>query len=177
MGVPLEGDRADPGHPGRDGAWLRRLPAAAGAGPGGARRRLVVFPHAGGAVSWYAPLARLLVPDVDVVGVQYPGRQDRLGEPCLDSIAELRDAVVADLLGGGWLDRPVALFGHSMGAVVAYETARRLEHDHGRPPRALVVSGRRAPTTHRVERVHQGGDPALLREIARLGGTPPELLD
>jgi surfactin synthase thioesterase subunit len=138
----------------------------------------VCFPHAGGAASWYAPLARLLAPAVDVVAVQYPGRQDRLSEPCLDSITALRDAVVAQLLAApGWLDRPVALFGHSMGAVVAYEVARTLEHDHGRPPRALFVSGRRAPSTHRVEQVHLGGDAALLREVARLGGTPPELLD
>jgi len=140
---------------------------------------VVCFPHAGGAASWFGPMARQLGTGIDVVAVQYPGRQDRLAEPCLDSIAALRDAVVAELLApaAGWLDRPVALFGHSMGAAVAYEVARTLEHDHGRPPRALFVSGRRAPSTHRAERVHHGGDTALLREVARLGGTPPELLD
>jgi len=150
--------------------WVRRpVPSAA-------RRRLVCFPHAGGAASWYAPLARRLADDVEVVALQYPGRQDRLSEPCLASIAALRDAVVPELLDG-WLDRPFALFGHSMGAVVAYEVARALEHGHDRVARGLFVSGRRAPTTHRDEHVHRGGDAALLREVARLAGTPAELLD
>ena len=153
-------------------AWLRRLrPSSV------ARRRLLCFPHCGGSASWYAPLARASVlPDtVDVVALQYPGRQDRLAEPCVDSIGALRDAVVSEL--DGWLDRPFALFGHSMGAIVAYEVARVLEHERGRVPAALFVSGRRAPSTHRDERVHRGGDPALLREVARVAGTPSQLLD
>jgi len=153
-------------------AWLRRLrPSPV------ARRRLLCFPHCGGSASWYAPLARAaaLGEAVDVVALQYPGRQDRLAEPCLDSIAELRDAIVGELVGR--LDRPFALFGHSMGAVVAYEVARILEHEQGRVPAALFVSGRRAPSTHRDERVHRGGDVALLKEVGRLAGTPSLLLD
>lgn len=144
--------------------------------PTTARRRLVCFPHAGGAASWYHPFARRLADDLDVVALQYPGRQERLAEPCIDDLLELRDAVVDQLLDG-WLDRPFALFGHSMGAVVAYEVARALEHRHGRVPRALFVSGRRAPTSHRDEHLHQQGDAAMLAQLARLAATPRELLD
>lgn len=149
--------------------WVRRLQPSAG-GP-----TLVCFPHAGGAATAYAPFARALAGDADVLALQYPGRQERLSERCIDDIDELVAAIVPEL--DGWLDQPFALFGHSMGAIVAFEVARVLEHDRGLVPAGLFASGRRAPSTVRDERVHQGGDPSLLREIRRLGGTPPQLLD
>lgn len=149
--------------------WVRRLRRAP------ERVRLVCFPHAGGSASYYTPLARALEVDVDVVALQYPARQDRLNERCIDSIDALVDAVVPEL--DGWLDGPFALFGHSMGAIVAYEVARILEESWGIVPVGLFASGRRAPSTFRDERVHRGGDPSLLREVTRLAGTPSQLLD
>jgi pyochelin biosynthesis protein PchC len=155
-----------------DSPWVRRLRPASVADE--ARCRLVCFPHAGGAATYFAPFAESLPASVDVLGLQYPGRQERLGERALDSIGALTDAVVAEL--SGWLDLPVAFFGHSMGATLAYEVARVLE-DRGLVLEALFASGRRAPSTVRDERVHLGGDPSLLREVVRLGGTPAVLLD
>lgn len=151
-------------------AWARRLREGSG-------RRVVCFPHAGGSAPAFAPLAAALPDPVDVVALQYPGRLERRAEPCIDSIDALVAAVVPELVGGGWLDRPFVLFGHSMGAIVAYEVARVLERSHGLVPLGLLASGRRAPSTHRSEQVHRGGDRALLREVARLGGTPQVLLD
>jgi pyochelin biosynthetic protein PchC len=150
-------------------AWVRRLhPSPAG-------RRLVCFPHVGGAATYFAPLARTLAGSVDVLAMQYPGRQERLSEPCIESIDGLVAAIVPEL--EGWLDRPFALFGHSMGAVVAYEVARVLQAE-GRPePLGLFVSGRRAPSTWRDERVHEKGDEALLAQVTRLAGTPAVLLE
>jgi surfactin synthase thioesterase subunit len=168
----MTGTGADFAVPSVEGSpWVRRLQRS------DRGVRLLCFPHAGGAATYYAPLARALggAGDVDVLALQYPGRQERLGERCIDSIDALVDAVVPEL--DGWLDRPFALFGHSMGAIVAYEVARILEVERGLVPRGLFVSGRRAPSTYRVENVHRGGDPSLLREIVRLGGTPPQLLD
>ena len=72
-------------------------------------------------------MATALSPEIDVYAVQYPGRQDRHSEPFVESIAELADQVVAELQPV--LDAPVALFGHSMGAVLAFEVAHRLDHD------------------------------------------------
>lgn len=153
-------------------AWIRRLrPRSAAA----ASRRLVCFPHAGGSASYFAPLAQALPDAVDLVALQYPARQERLSEPGIASIDELVAAILPQL--DGWLDQPFALFGHSMGAIVAYEVARILEHQRGTVPLALVVSGRRAPSTWRDEHVHRGGDRALVREVVRLGGTPSQLLD
>ncbi|MGW9434797.1 thioesterase II family protein [Streptomyces sp. NPDC055607] len=150
--------------------WIRRF--------GGAEQapvRLLCFPHAGGAAGFFFPLSRTLAPEVEVTAVQYPGRQDRRGEPGIEEIGALaRGAAqaLAELDDG----RPLALFGHSMGAVVAYETARILEHERGRPPVLLFASGRRAPCVHREEYTHLRDDEGLLDELRELGGTDAGLL-
>ncbi|WP_432035801.1 thioesterase II family protein [Streptomyces cucumeris] len=147
--------------------WLRRYQEA----PDSAIR-LLCFPYAGGSASYYLPVAKALAPSVEVLAVQYPGRQDRYREPCLDDLHELADAVVAAVRErAGIFDRPLALFGHSMGATLAYEVALRLEERAGVTPAALFVSGRRAPSTRRDETVHQRDDEGVLRELRRLNGT------
>jgi surfactin synthase thioesterase subunit len=131
--------------------------------------RLVCFPHAGGSASFYHPASRLLSPGIEVLAVQYPGRQDRRREPTIDSVTALAERLVPVLRG--WADRPLAFFGHSMGAVVAFEVAVRLE------PVLLFASGRRAPSTYRDERVHLRDDDGLLAEVRSLSGTETSLLD
>jgi pyochelin biosynthetic protein PchC len=84
-----------------------------------------------------------LPPRVELVAVQYPGRQDRLDEACAESIAEIADALVPALAAYG--DRPLYLFGHSMGGLVAYELAVRLEAGATPDPAGLFVSGALAP--------------------------------
>ncbi|MEU2425703.1 alpha/beta fold hydrolase [Streptomyces sp. NPDC007851] len=132
--------------------------------------RLVCFPHAGGSAGFYFPMAQPLDPYAELLAVQYPGRQNRRLEPCVDDIEALADAVAAAL--AGWQDRPLALFGHSMGALVAFETARRLR----RPPVRLYVSGRRAPTVHREESVHRRDDDGIVAELRALSGTDLRVL-
>lgn len=131
------------------------------------RLRLVCFPHAGGTAAVYRTWPHRLPEEVEVLAVQYPGRQDRLTEPCARSMTELADAVTAAL--GPFLDLPVALFGHSMGSAVAYEVALRLRRVPGARTVALLVSGRRAP--HLGNRVPVPLDDAgLLESVRRLGG-------
>jgi pyochelin biosynthetic protein PchC len=154
--------------PATPGAWIRRFHPAPEAAT-----RLVCFPHAGGSATFYFPVSRTMAPSVDVLAVQYPGRQDRRTEPCVDSIDELADIVVGELQP--WLDRPVTLFGHSMGAMLAFEVARRLERQ-GVVPLGLFASGRRAPSTRRDERVHLADDERLLLELLRMSGTDPQVL-
>ena len=148
--------------------WLRRFRPNPGA-----RVRLVCFPHAGGSASFYHPVALAHAAAADVVVLQYPGRQDRRREPLLGSVADYV-AAIAPLLAAE-PELPTVYFGHSMGAVLAFETAHVLAGTSG-APRALVASGRRAPATHRDERVHQRDDDGVLAELRQLNGTQMDLL-
>ncbi|MCX3292353.1 MULTISPECIES: thioesterase II family protein [Streptomyces] len=148
--------------------WVRQFhPAPAAA------TRLVCFPHAGGSAPYFLPVSKALSPGVDVLAIQYPGRQDRRQEKCVDNIADLADAVTAELLP--WTDRPLVLFGHSMGATLAFEVALRLERKDI-VPLALFASGRRAPSRYRDERVHQRSDDEIIQELKALSGTSSEVL-
>ncbi|MCX5071067.1 alpha/beta fold hydrolase [Streptomyces sp. NBC_00513] len=149
--------------------WIRRFRPR----PDGSVR-LVCLPHAGGSASFYLPLARTMPDFVDVLCVQYPGRQDRRTEPLVDSVPELADQVFTALLP--WADRPLAFFGHSMGASVAYEVARRFEREKGVVAAALFASGRRAPSAPRHETAHLLDDRGLIEEVKSLSGTDTQLL-
>jgi pyochelin biosynthesis protein PchC len=150
-------------------AWIRRYHRAPGSSV-----QLVCFPHAGGSASFYFPVSKALSPRVDVCAVQYPGRQDRRSEPPIDNIPELADAVAAAIRP--LADRPLAFFGHSMGAVLGYEVALRLERDGASPLTRLYVSGRRAPSRVRAESVHRLDDEGIVAELRELSGTGTELL-
>ncbi|MDT0616368.1 thioesterase II family protein [Streptomyces lancefieldiae] len=151
------------------GLWLRSFHPSPKA-----TARLVCLPHAGGSASYFFPVSKALSPDVEVLAVQYPGRQDRRGEPCLESVDELADHVARDL--GALTDRPLALFGHSMGASVAFEVARRLAGTDV-PLLGLIASGRSAPSSTWGADVHLRDDAGILRELRELSGTDARLFD
>ncbi|MFD9076601.1 thioesterase II family protein [Streptomyces lasiicapitis] len=138
-----------------------------------AAARLVCFPHAGGSASFYFPVSAALSQVADVVAVQYPGRQDRHTEKGIETIAEMADRI-ADVLRPD-TSLPLTFFGHSMGAVLAFEVARRLERT-GRAPAHVFASGRRAPSSHRPENVHQRDDDGVIAEMRKLSGTDPRIL-
>lgn len=130
------------------------------------KRTLICFPHAGGAASFFRPWQDLLSPDIDVLAVQYPGHEDRLAEPLVEAMNDLVNAIVKAILP--ICDEPIALFGHSMGAIAAYEVAMQLEA-RGRPVRALLVSAHPAPHRQRPSSPPQTDD-GYAYEIARLSG-------
>lgn len=138
-----------------------------------ARTRLVLFPHGGGSASFYRPLAKLMPPEVEPLVVQYPGREDRLDDECIDDMALLADRITEALLPA--LDRDVVFFGHSMGASVAHEVARRLRARYRLRPTRFVASGRPGPPSQRPGDKHLDDD-RLWGEVGRLGGTNPSLL-
>ncbi|WP_199434073.1 thioesterase II family protein [Qaidamihabitans albus] len=153
------------------GSWLRRYrPAERPA------LRLVCFPHAGGSAQFYRPWALRLPPAVEVVAVQYPGRAERAREEFCPDLRTLAVAVARALdteLAGGTAP-PLALFGHSLGAAVAFEVALARSR-RGDPPAHLLVSGRPEPTW--PGRRHLADDDTLWADACGLGGTPEELVD
>ncbi|MBT0770086.1 thioesterase [Kineosporia sp. J2-2] len=148
--------------------WVRRHPSRSATG-----RRFVCFPPAGAGAGFYRDWAAHLPADCEVWAVRYPGREDRFGEPLLPDLEVMADRVAAvpDLLDG----TPLWLFGHSMGALLAYEVARRTEPS-GMLER-LVVSGRVGRRHHRAGLLHRLDDEAFAAEFRTLGGVPDELLD
>jgi len=126
---------------------------------------LFCFPHAGGSASFYRSWHHALPPAVEVRAVQYPGRADRRADPLIDDARHISKLVIDAMIP--LLDRPVALFGHSMGALIAYEVARELEA-RGRGVVHLFASGRHAPHDHRPGDAHTDDD--LISDLVRLGG-------
>lgn len=137
------------------------------------RLRLVCFAHAGGGPGAFRSWPDDLPGDVEVYGVRYPGRQDRLADAPIDRMEPLVTAIAEAL--EPLLDRPVALFGHSMGAWVAYEVALHLSEHRAVDVETLIVSGLVAP--HRREPDPKRDDEELIREVIRLGGCDAELFE
>ncbi|HET8659299.1 MAG TPA: alpha/beta fold hydrolase [Micromonosporaceae bacterium] len=149
--------------------WIRRYHPAPDS-----TVRLVCFPHAGGSATFYLPVSAKMPPAIEVCAVQYPGRQDRRAEPGIESIPALADAIFDTVRPLS--DRPLAFFGHSMGAIVAYEVALRMERYGMAPLVRLFASGRRAPSRYRPETVHQQGDQGIIAELRELSGTNANML-
>jgi medium-chain acyl-[acyl-carrier-protein] hydrolase len=140
------------------------------------RLRLFCFPYAGGGAAVYRAWADALPDGVEVCAIRLPGRDLRLGEPPFRRVGDAAERI-ADALHRH-LDLPYAIFGHSMGAVLGYEVARRIRSDTGLEPRRLLVSGHRAP--HRPARrppLHCLADDALIDAIRKLNGTPAEVFE
>jgi medium-chain acyl-[acyl-carrier-protein] hydrolase len=140
----------------------------------GPRVRLFCFPYAGGGTLTFRSWPQTLPADVELCAVQLPGREQRLREPLVRNAVDMIDMIVPALRGH--IDRPFALFGHSMGAVLAYEVARRLLAESGQEPQRLFVSGHRAPhLAPNKPPIHNMTDAAFIAEVMALNGTPPEL--
>ncbi|WP_405939248.1 alpha/beta fold hydrolase [Streptomyces sp. NBC_00726] len=149
--------------------WIRRFHPAPHAPV-----RLLCFPHAGGTAAAQYDLSAAVSGTLDPLVVQYPGRHDRFGEPPAERAEQIVGAVLRELPDPA--DRPLALFGHSMGALLAFETARMLQ-DLGRPPAALFVSGRGGPSLPLPARWSEElSDDGLLAEMRLLAGTSEDLL-
>lgn len=125
---------------GKAGEWFLVKPHADGTGR---RFRLFCFPFAGGGASFFRGWQAALGSEFEVIPALLPGRESRLNEPPEESFDALVENLTAALRGK--LDGPFAFFGHSMGAVLAFEVARSLRESGGPLPGALFVSGARAP--------------------------------
>ncbi|GLY51439.1 alpha/beta fold hydrolase [Lentzea sp. NBRC 102530] len=133
--------------------------------------RLYCFPYVGGNESLFhdwTPRLRL-----QVVPVLLPGRGRRADEPALTSADDIAVPLARQIAAHSHRKPGIALFGHSMGALLAYVTAVVLERDHGLPPVRLFVSAAGAPhRPPRLKPVRMLPDDELLDEVLAVGGTP-----
>jgi len=139
--------------------------------------RLFCLPHAGSGTAAFYRWKRLLAPGILVCPIHLPGRERRLAEPLLDQA----DVLVSELLAAtaSLLGHPYAIFGHSMGALLAYEWARQIAAAGLPAPACLFVSGRNAPHTQPEHcEIHTLADSAFVHELGtRYGGMPCDFLD
>jgi surfactin synthase thioesterase subunit len=134
-----------------------------------ARVRLVCFPHAGAGASAFAAWPGLLPPEIEVIAVQLPGREDRIGEPPLVSVpAAVRTAGAALR---PFLTDPFVFFGHSVGALIAFELARELRARRRAGPAHLFLSAQTPPgTISPSPPLHALSDERFRTAIEDLGG-------
>ncbi|MGW3011282.1 thioesterase II family protein [Streptomyces sp. NPDC001219] len=141
-----------------------------------AAQRLVCFPHAGGSPYFFRGWAKSLT-DFEVHTVCYPARAERIAEPPASDIVSMARHIadsVRELMRDG---RTTTLFGHSMGAIVAYEVAAALEGE-GYELGHFFASGARAPHLMRPDRAADTtwDDASVAATLVELGGTDAELL-
>ena len=150
--------------------WLhypRRHPSAA--------LRLLCFPYAGGSGRIFADWPGGIPRQVEVGWIELPGHGLRLLERPMSGIGELAGRIVEQL--HSQLDRPVALFGHSMGGLIAFEVARSMRRNGLPAPARLYVSAHQAPQLpFTAPAIHELADPQFLDAIAGYGATPPGIL-
>jgi surfactin synthase thioesterase subunit len=145
--------------------WLSRLTPTTGDGV-----LLFAFPPAGAGSAIFRRWLPVLPPGIELVALKAPGREDRLAEPPLHGIEPLADAAAEAILA--YADRPFAIFGHSMGALLAREVARRVP---AHLLRLIVVAGA-APPHRPVPSLAGASEAELVRTLGEWGGTPAAVL-
>lgn len=141
-----------------------------------ARLRLFCLPYAGGGAAVFRGWGAVAPPEIHVVPVHLPGRGNRFTEPALTRSDALVEQLAEEL--SPYMDVPFALFGHSMGAMLAFELTRHLRALGRQLPEHLLVSGRRAPQRVSDKRkLHGLPEDEFRVELRNLNGTPDEILE
>lgn len=141
-----------------------------------AKLRLFCFPYSGGGATAFRTWPDSLPTAVEVCPVQLPGRETRLREQPFTRISPLVQAAAQALLPH--LDKPFALFGHSVGALIGFELARHLRRRYGLETVHLFVSGRHAPQIPDPDPpIYALPEPEFIEEVRLYNGTPEEVLE
>ena len=139
--------------------------------------RLFCLAYAGGSSSIYASWQNTLPDFIEVLPIQLPGRGSRMGEKPFTDLSQTAQAI-HDALLPWFKEKPFAFFGHSMGATIGFEVARRLESEDGIRPFAMFASGRQAPhVPDRYPPIYNLPHDQFIRELKRLNGTPREVFE
>jgi surfactin synthase thioesterase subunit len=140
-----------------------------------ASMRLFCFPYAGGSAQIFQDWCESLPSDIEVIGIQYPGRGSRFVDPLIGSTAEMVAALIPNIMPV--LDKPFVFFGHSNGALVSFELARALQKQGVRQQMHHFLSAKRAIHLPYIKRIMCNlPDDEFIVELENLGGTPTEIL-
>jgi medium-chain acyl-[acyl-carrier-protein] hydrolase len=139
--------------------------------------RFFFFPFSGGTAQVFKPFAALLPPDAGCYSLELPGRGRRFCDEPYGSITEIVNeaiSTISPLIG----NLPYYFFGHSLGAMIAFELAREMRRKKIALPSHIFVSGARAPQVVRRERnCHDLGHDEFIKKIREMGGTPEEIFE
>jgi medium-chain acyl-[acyl-carrier-protein] hydrolase len=140
-----------------------------------AKLRLFCFPYSGAGASLFYPWMDIMPGNVELIAVQYPGRENRIGEAPIQQLAPLLDHLVIAIQS--YLDKPLAFFGHSLGALVAFELARMLAGENGLHLVHLFVSSCYAPQIpDPSEQIYALPEADFKEKLGGLNGMPAEVL-
>jgi medium-chain acyl-[acyl-carrier-protein] hydrolase len=150
--------------------WVKRW------GPRSALRlQVLCLPHAGGSACTFRSWADKLPSHVEILAIELPGRGTRFSEPPVDDLYAIVKPLSVEL--AAMLERPFAIFGYSMGAIVGLELARRLRRRSQLEPAAFLLAGRNAPwVPSPLPDFHQLPDRELKAALRNLGGTSDAVL-
>ena len=137
--------------------------------------RLFCFPYAGSGAIAFRSWSGSLSPTIEVSAIEMPGRGTRIKENLLTRIDPIVEAIALALLPK--LDKPFVFFGHSMGAILAFECSRLLRKKYGLLPAHLFVSGRHAPQIPPKPSIHTLPTSEFISEVRRFNGIPEAVLE
>jgi surfactin synthase thioesterase subunit len=133
------------------------------------------FHHAGGSATDFFRWQELVNPRYEVICVQLPGRGARLRDPLLSDAQIVADHVLESLLP--LIDRDYVLVGHSLGGLIAYEVAKRLQRAECRMPLRIVACARAAPSLNTTERTHEYPRERFVESLRQYGALPERVLE
>lgn len=137
--------------------------------------RILCFPYAGGSAAFVRGWSEHLPEHVELLSVQYPGRDSRFGEPLLRTPQAIVNDLFEDVVR--YTDLPLIFFGYSLGAPIAYETCIKLLQHGLRPPAELVVAAARAPhLSRKLSPTSDLPDTEFVAKLRKFGGTPESVL-
>lgn len=138
--------------------------------------RLFCLPYAGGNAVMFQRWHQIFNPKIEICPIQYPGRGNRIREQPFTNAKPLAQEVTEAIKP--LLDIPYAFFGHSMGALIAFEVVQELRRQQKRLPFHFFASAVRAPQLKYRDRISFDlPDAEFIEELRRLNGTPNEVLD
>jgi medium-chain acyl-[acyl-carrier-protein] hydrolase len=135
------------------------------------RGKLFCFPFAGAGTSIFRHWPQLLPSEISVHPIKLPGREVRIREAAFREVRPAADVILGEIRSQ--LDEPFVLFGHSMGALMAFEVARHLRKQSLPSPRLLIASGAGAPHLSRKRPItYNLPEAEFVQELIKLQGTP-----